>query len=164
MACNGRVGVLDQPRCSITKVQTLAFTFPVALDAPSASFARMAEARPAIQLMEELSIHPVKRFLGDTGAIVLRPALNLGIEHIDEGRLRCAFVPADHLTHFLQMSLAGFVAWLDERLETRLSAASAGMVSSHPMLPDVETEEVKAHVSFVLVERMGLTGLAGLQS
>jgi hypothetical protein len=113
--------------------------------------------------VEELFVYPVKRLFGDTRAIVLCPAPYLGIEHLDQCRLRCAFVLANHLAHFLQVSLASFLAGFDERLEARSSSMRAGTVSSDLVLPHVEAEKVKAHVSLKLIECVGYAGLAGFQ-
>ena len=43
-----RVGVLDQPRCSVTKVLAIAALFPVAIDAPPTSFAWVSKPRPPV--------------------------------------------------------------------------------------------------------------------
>ncbi len=162
MPLDRHIGVLGQPRCSVAKVHTLTFTLPIAFETPSTRFARVAKACPAKQLAIELSIHPVQHLLGDTGAIVLRPPSNFGIESFDQAGLRRALVLADDLAHFLQVSPTSFLARLDERLKTWPSPVSAGMVCSHPILSNIETEEIKTHVSLVLVECVGYAGLAGL--
>jgi len=59
--------------------------------------ARAAVPTPA--MAEE--IEEVERFLGDTGSVVLCPAPNLGVEHLDQCDLRRALVAADDLWHVL---------------------------------------------------------------
>ena len=63
----------------------------------------------------------------------------------------------------VQLFLAGFLAWLDQRLEAWLSSVGACVIFPHLMLPDVEAEEIESDVSLILVECVGDAALAGLE-
>jgi len=159
---DGRVGVPRQPACPVAKVVPIALASPVAVEAPATVLARVAEPRPAVQLAEHLVVHPVIRLLGDTRAVVLCPALNDGVEDRNQGRLGRTPVLTYDLPHLAQVSLTSLFARLDQRFETRPTPVGAGTILSHPVLPDVEAEKVKAYVPLVLVKRVGYAGFAGL--
>jgi len=120
-----------------------ALALPVALETPAGRLAPVAILRPLVQFAVDLAIYAGEGALGDTRAIVQRPAADDGIEGRDEGGLGRAPVAADDGLDFIQVALNGLVARFDERLDARLSPEGAGVILAHPVLPDVEAEEVE---------------------
>ena len=158
-----RVCVSGQKTGSVAEVDSLAVTLPITAIAPLAEFVRVTPFGPLVQLAKDLGIHPIKGALGDTGAVVQRPAANDRIECSDDRGLWCASVLADDRLSLTQVSFTRFFAGLDERLETRLTPERTGVILAYPMLPDAEAGKVKADMPFVRVERVGDAGFAGLE-
>ena len=89
-----------------------------------------------------------------TGAIVVGPTPDDGIEGRDQGGLRIAPVGADRVLELEQMPFLGFLAGFDDGLETRFSPVSAGAEFRSRELPYGETEKIKSCRAFVFVKGM----------
>ena len=161
---NRRVFVAGQGARPVAEGVSRSLALPVTLEAPAGRLAPVAILRPLVQFVADLAIYPGEGALGDTRAIVQRPAADDGIEGRDEGGLGCAPVAADDALDFIQVALNGLVARFNERLDARLSPEGAGVILAHPVLPDVKAEEVKPNAALVLVERMGHVGLGAAQA
>jgi hypothetical protein len=117
---NRRVFVAGQRARPVAEGVSRALALPVTLETPAGGFAPVATLRPLVQFAVDLAIYAGEGALGDTRAIVQRPAADDGIEGRDEGGLRRAPVAADDGLDFIQVALNGLVARFDERLDARL--------------------------------------------
>jgi len=161
---NRRVFVAGQRARPVAEGVSRAPALPVTFEAPARGFAPAAILRPLVQFVVDLAIYAGEGALGDTRAIVQRPAADDEVEGRDEGGLGRAPVAADDGLDFIQVALNGLVARFDERLDARLPPEGAGVILAHPVLPDVKAEEVEPHAPRVLVERMGHVSLGTTQA
>ena len=111
----------------------------------------MAKLGPLLEFVNEEQIHAGKDFLRCACPVVACPAANEGIEVFDECGLGAAPVLANDLLAPFEVAFLRFPAGFDDRSVTRDTPEGAGVVLSHPMLPDVETQEVKPNLSIVLI-------------
>ena len=147
VSCYRRVFVAGQGARPVAEGISRALALPVTLETPAGGFAPMAILRSLVQFVVDLAIYAGEGALGDTRAIVQRPAADDGVEGRDGGGLGRAPVVADDALDFIQVALNGLVARFDERLDARLPPEGVGVVLAHLILPDVEAEEVKPHLS-----------------
>ena len=159
-----RVFVAGQRARPVAEGVSRALALPVALEASTGGLVAVTILRPLVLFAVDLAIYAGEGAFGDTGAIVQRPAADDGVEGGDEGGLRRAPVAADDGLDFIQVALNGLVARFDERLDARLPPEGAGVVLPHPILPDVEAEEVEADVALVFIECMGHVGFGAAQA
>ena len=162
--CYRRIFVAGQRARPVAESVSRALALPVALETPAGRLAPVAILCPLVQFAVDLAIYAGEGALGDTRAIVQRPAADDGVEGRDEGGLGHAPIAADDGLDFIQVALNGLVARFDERLDARLSPEGAGVILPHPVLPDVKAEEVEPHAPRVLVERMGHVSLGAAQA
>ena len=87
MSHNRRVFVAGQGARPVAEGVSRALALPVTLEAPAGGFAPVAILRPLVQFVVDLAIHAGEGALGDTRAIVQRPASDDGVEGRDEGGL-----------------------------------------------------------------------------
>lgn len=92
---------------------------------------------------------------GDGRAMIQRPAPDDRIEGRDQGLLWSAPVFTNDVPYLFQVALDGFPAGFDERLEAWLPSVRLRAVLAHPVLPDVEFQEVEADVPLVGFEGVG---------
>ena len=163
MPSNSGLLVLVKVICAIAETDTpLVFT-PVAAVAPTWPFARMAKGRPTTEFVIELGTHPVKNLFGTAHSKVVGPASNDRIEFANQARLRTAPVFPDNLFQVGQMALLGLLTWFNDSLETGFGPVRPGFISAHPILSDVETQKVEAHVTLILIKGMGDLSFTGLE-
>ena len=147
MPDNRRIFVAGQRARPVAEGVSRALALPVTLETPTGRLAPVAILGPLVQFAVDLAIYAGEGALGDIRAIVQRPAADDGVEGGDEGGLGRAPVAADDGLDFIQVALNGLVARFDERLDARLPPEGVGVVLTYPILPDVEAEEVKPHLS-----------------
>jgi hypothetical protein len=94
---NRRIFVAGQCARPVAEGVSRALALPVALETPTGGFAPVAILRPLVQFAVDLAIYAGEGALGDTRAIVQRPAADDGVEGRDEGGLRRAPVAANGL-------------------------------------------------------------------
>ena len=97
MPCYRRVLVAGQGARPVAEGVSRALALPVTFEAPAGGFAPVAILRPLVQFVVDLAIHAGEGALGDTRAIVQRPASDDGVEGRDEGGLGRAPVAANGL-------------------------------------------------------------------
>ena len=95
--CYRRVFVAGQRARPVAESVSRALALPVTLEAPAGGFAPVAILRPLVQFVVDLAIYAGEGALGDTRAIVQRPAADDGVEGRDEGGLGRAPVAANGL-------------------------------------------------------------------
>ncbi len=84
--------------------------------------------------------------------------------HFNECGLWTAPVLADHFFDPSEVAFLRFQAGLDDCFIAWLIPEGAGVVFSHPILPDVETQEVEPDLSILRIERVDDTGFTGFQA
>jgi hypothetical protein len=82
---------------------------------------------------------------------------------LDECGLGATPVLANDVIDLLDVTSLRFPAGFDDGFEAGIIPERAGLILSYPVLPGVETQEVEADLSIVLIERVDDAGLAGLQ-
>jgi hypothetical protein len=115
---DGCVGVLDQPRRSVTKVQAFPFALPVAFDAPPTGLAWVALSGPAGELVVEGVVQDLEIALGDAVLVVVGPALDHRIEGVDETCLRRTAMLLDAGPQLVSMALQPLATGFDDGLVT----------------------------------------------
>ena len=75
--------------CAVREADAFPFVAPVALVAPLAVFAGVAEPGPASELVKEGVVHALELSFGHRELVVVTPALDDRVEGVDEGGLRC---------------------------------------------------------------------------
>jgi len=138
---NRRVFVAGQGARPVAEGVSRALALPVTFEAPTGRLAPAAILGPLVQFAVDLAIYAGEGALGDTRAIVQRPAADDGVEGRDEGGLGRAPVAGDDGLDFIQVALNGLVARFDERLDAWLPPEGVGVVLAHPILPDVAAED-----------------------
>jgi len=94
---NRRVFVAGRGARPVAEGISRALVLPVTLEAPAGRLALAAILRPLVQFVVDLAIHAGEGALGDTRAIVQRPAADDGVEGRDDGGLGRAPVAANGL-------------------------------------------------------------------
>ena len=104
----------------------------------------------------------VKRRLRDYRSVIVRPALDDWVELPNQGLLRGGLMLTHNLTECRDMLFYRWFTGSDDRLEAKDGSPGVpGTVGlAHPMLPYIESQKIKARISF---QGMGNTGFAWLQ-
>ena len=71
---------------------------------------------------------------------------------------------ANNLFDLFEVPFLRFQAGFDEGLEAGSIPERTGVISSHPILSDVETQKIEPDLPITLVERVDDAGLAGFQA
>ena len=106
----------------------------------------------------KLVIHSIEGSLGRASAMVVCPSPYAWVQGGDERSLIAPTIGADKCFHLFQVTLLGFHARFDDDLVSPFAA-----VFSHRVLPNSEAEKIKTSTAFMLEERVGDVGFAGLQ-
>ena len=118
----------------------------------------MAKSSPLGQLFVSLVVHGAEGIFGGTGAIVVGPTPDNGVDGRDKGGLRVAPVCADHIFNLEEVTSLGFLTGSDEGLEAWFAPKCSGTVFLNRELSDCETEEVKPRWAFVFVKGVADVG------
>lgn len=108
---------------------------------PSCAFVRMPKCGPSPQFLMHLMIGCAEGFVDHAGPVILPPAADDRVEGFHDRFLRDSAKFAEGFLDRLQVRVKGLLARSDQRFEPR---AILPDVAPHRILPDGESQEVKA--------------------
>ncbi len=138
---------------------------PVLALEPGAAFVRMAKACLTPEQPEEVMVARAEGARGGHRAVLHRPAFDDRVERRDQVPLRGCTVHPDDSPHLRLVPGDGRFARSDAQLEGEQVAVRVfpDLGAASGMLAYREAEEVEPHMAIDGMERVGHTGLAGLQ-